>query len=59
MNEFVALLIYLLLAGILVYVVQIVLSMLTIPSQIKTIILIVVALVFLLWILRAVGIFVF
>lgn len=59
MNEFVTLLIYLLLAGILIYVVQLLLGMLAIPSQIKTIILIIIGLIFLLWILRAVGIFVF
>lgn len=59
MNEFVTLLIYLLLAGVLIYVVQLLLGMLAIPSQIKMIILIIVALIFLLWILRAVGIFVF
>lgn len=59
MNEFVTLLIYLLLAGVLIYVVQLLLGMLAIPSQIKTIILIIIGLIFLLWILRAVGIFVF
>ena len=58
MNEFIQLIIYLLLAGILIYVVQLVLGMLTIPSQIKNIILIIVGLVFLIWILRMLGIFV-
>jgi len=58
MNEFIQLIIYLLLAGILIYVVQLVLGMLAIPSQIKTIILIIVGLVFLIWILRMLGIFV-
>jgi hypothetical protein len=58
-NELINLIIYLLLAGVLIYVVQLILGMLAIPSQIMTIILIIIGLVFLLWILRAVGVFVF
>ena len=58
MPDIITLLVYLLVAGILIYVVQLVLGMLAIPQQIKTIILIIIGLVFLIWILRALGVFV-
>lgn len=58
MSELLTLLIYLLIAGVVIYVVNIVVGMLSLPPQVKTIVLIIVALVFLLWILRVLGIFV-
>ena len=58
MSELLTLLIYLLIAGVVIYVVNIVVGMLSLPPQVKTVVLIIVALVFLLWILRVLGIFV-
>jgi len=58
LSELLTLLIYLLIAGVVIYVVNIVVGMLSLPPQVKTIVLIIVALVFLLWILRVLGIFV-
>lgn len=58
MNELLNLIIYLLLAGVLLYVIQLVLGMLALPTQVKTIILIVIGLVILIWILRVLGIFI-
>ena len=58
MSELLTLLIYLLIAGVVIYVVNIVVGMLSLPPQVKTIVLIIVGLVFLLWILRVLGIFV-
>lgn len=59
MGSLLQLILYLLVAGILIYVVQLVLGMLAIPQQIKTIILIIIGLVFLIFILRVLGIFIF
>jgi hypothetical protein len=58
LSELLTLLIYLLIAGVVIYVVNIVVGMLSLPPQVKTIVLIIVGLVFLLWILRVLGIFV-
>jgi hypothetical protein len=58
MNELIQLLIYLLIGGIVIYVVNLVIGMLALPAQVKTIVLIIVGLVFLLWILNVLGIFV-
>ena len=49
------LLIYLLVAALVIYVVQLILNMLAIPSTIKSIILIIIGVVFLLLILRGAG----
>jgi hypothetical protein len=48
----------LLIGGIVIYVVNLVVGMLALPPQVKTIILIIIGLVFLLWILRVLGVFV-
>ena len=58
MSELLTLLIYLLIGGIVIYVVNLIIGMLSLPPQVKTIVLIIVGLVFLLWILRVLGIFV-
>lgn len=58
MTDLLQLLICLLIAGIVIYVVQLLINMLALPSQVKTIVLIILALVFLIWILRVLGIFV-
>lgn len=58
MDSLLNLIVWLLVAGILIYVINLVISMLTLPAQIKTIILIIVALIFLVFILRQLGIFV-
>jgi hypothetical protein len=58
MNELIQLLIYMLIGGIVIYVVNLVIGMLALPAQVKTIVLIIVGLVFLLWILNVLGIFV-
>ena len=55
MSELLTLLIYLLIAGVVIYVVNIVVGMLSLPPQVKTIALIIVALIFLVWILRVFG----
>jgi hypothetical protein len=51
------LIIYLLLGGLLLYIVFWILGMLTLPQQVKTIILIIVAVIVLLWLLSTFGIF--
>lgn len=50
------LIIYLLLVGLLIYVVQLVLGMLALPSPIKTIILIIIAVVVVIWLLSRFGV---
>lgn len=57
MNDLVHLLIYLLIGGLIVYVVYWIIGMLTLPQPIKTVILAIVALVVLLWLLSTLGIF--
>ncbi len=52
------LIIYLLLIGLLIYVVQLLLGMLALPAPVKTIILIVIAIVLVFWLLQTLGIFV-
>ena len=59
MDSLLQLLIYLLIAGAVIYAIQLIMGLLTIPAPIKTIVMIVIALVFLIWILRALNIFVF
>lgn len=58
MNQLISLLIYLLVAAIVLYAVHLVIGMLALPAQVKTIALIIVGLVALLWILNTLGIFV-
>ncbi len=58
MDSLLQLLIYLLVAGVVIYVIQLLLAMLVLPAQVKTIIMIVIGLVFLIWILRTLNIFV-
>jgi hypothetical protein len=58
MDALLTLLIYLLIAGVVIYVVNLLIGMLTLPGQVKTIILIIVSLIFLVWILRTLGLFV-
>lgn len=58
MNDLIQLLIYLVIGGILVWAVQLILGLFTLPAQIKTLILVIVALVVIVWLLRAAGIFV-
>lgn len=58
MDSLLYLIIYLLIAAVAIYVVQLVLGMLALPQPIKTIILIIVGLVFLIAILRLLGVFV-
>jgi len=55
----VRLLIYLVLGGLIVYLVYWIVGMLTIPQQVKTVILVIVAVVVLLWLLATFGIFSF
>ena len=56
--DIVSLLIWLLVAGIVIYVIHLIVGMLALPAQVKTIVLIIVALVFLIVILRMLGVFV-
>lgn len=58
MDGLLLLVVYLLVAAVLIYVVNLVIGMLTLPAQVKTIILIIVSLIFLIAILRMLGIFV-
>ncbi len=58
MTGIVELIIYLLLIGLLIYVVQLVLGMLALPAPVKTIILIILAIVLVFWLLQTLGIFV-
>jgi hypothetical protein len=53
----VRLIIYLLLGGFIVWVVYWIIGMLTLPQQVKTIILVIVAIAVLLWLLSVFGIF--
>lgn len=55
MDSLLTLLIYLIIAGVVLYVVQLLLGMLTLPSEVKMIVLVVISLVFLIWILRTLG----
>ena len=55
----VRLLIYLVLGGLIIYLVYWIIGMLTIPQQVRTVILIIVAVVVLLWLLATFGIFTF
>lgn len=57
MHELITLIIYLLVGGVLLYLLQVVLAIWPIPQPIKTAILVLVALVVLLYILSALGIF--
>lgn len=57
MHELLSLIIYLLIGGILLYLLQVVLAMWPIPQPIKTVIIVIVALIILLWILGTLGIF--
>jgi len=59
MDALLNLIVWLLVAGIVIYIVNLLIGMLTLPAQIKTIILIVISLVFLILILRQLGLFVF
>lgn len=59
MDNLLQLLIYLLVAGVVIYVVYLILGMIAIPSPIKNIIYLILGVVFLIWILRTLGIFVF
>lgn len=56
MSVLVALLVYLLIGAVILYVAQLILSLWPIPSQIKLIILILIALIMLLWVLNHLGI---
>ena len=58
MNDLLYLIVYLLVGALLLYVINIVIGMLELPAQVKTIALIIVGIVFLVWILRTLGIFV-
>jgi hypothetical protein len=58
MDSLLLLIVYLLVAAVLIYVVNLVVGMLTLPAQVKTIILIIVSLIFLIAILRMLGIIV-
>lgn len=58
MDSLLYLIVYLLVAAIIIYVVNIVIGMLSLPAQVKAIVLIIVGLVFLIWILRTLGMFV-
>jgi len=53
----VRLIIYLLLGGLVVYLIYWILGMLTLPQPVKTVILIIVAVIVLLWLLSTFGIF--
>jgi len=55
----VRLIIYLLLGGLIVFIVYWIIGMLALPQQVKTVILIVVAVIVLLWLLSTFGIFTF
>jgi len=57
MNDLLHLLIYLLIGGLVVYVVYWIVGMLALPQPVKTVILVIVALVVLLWLLSTFGIF--
>jgi hypothetical protein len=59
MDSLLQLLLYLLIAGVVLYCVQLVLGLIAIPAQIKTLILIIVGVVLLVFMLRALGMFVF
>ena len=56
-NGLVQLLLYLLIGGVIVYVVFWILGMLSLPQPVKQIILVIVAIVVLLWLLSTFGIF--
>lgn len=51
------LLLYLLVGGLIVYVVYWILGMLTLPQPVKTVIMVIIAIVVLLWLLSTLGIF--
>lgn len=53
----IALIIYLVLGGLVIYLVYWILGMLTLPQPVKTVILIIVAVIVLLWLLSTFGIF--
>jgi hypothetical protein len=53
----VRLIIYLLLGGLIIYIVYWILGMLTLPQPVKTVILIILAVIVLLWLLATFGIF--
>jgi hypothetical protein len=55
----VRLLIYLVLGGLIIWIVYWIVGMLTLPQQVKTVILIIVAVIVLLWLLSTFGIFTF
>lgn len=57
MHDLLRLVIYLLVGGVLLYLLQVVLQLWPIPQPIKTVIIVLVALVVLLWILSTLGIF--
>jgi hypothetical protein len=54
-ESLISLLIYLLIGGLIIWVVYYILGMLTLPQPVKQIILVVVAIVALLWLLRTFG----
>lgn len=56
-NGLVRLIIYLLLGGLIIYIVYWILGMLTLPQPVKTVILIILAVIVLLWLLSTFGIF--
>jgi hypothetical protein len=55
MNDLVSLLLYLLVGGLIVYVVYWILGMVTLPAPAKNVILIIVAVIVILWLLRTFG----
>lgn len=59
MHELLTLVIYLLVGGVILYLLQLVLQLWPIPQPIKTVIIVLVALVVILWILSTLGIFSF
>jgi hypothetical protein len=58
MEPLITLLIYLIIGGVILYLAQMVLAIFPWPAPIKTVILVVLSLVLLLWILQTLGIFV-
>ena len=55
MNDLVQLLLYLLVGGLIVYVVQWVIGLLNLPAVVKNVILLVVAILVIVWLLRTFG----